>query len=77
MRTTLAMVSIFTLVACNASRAEISCSQCTRMEAEASRSCAAIREADRYNYCMRQVMDAGGRCWKVCINYNGLRPAPR
>jgi hypothetical protein len=55
----------------------LECNQCSQIEAGGSRSCSSIQEADRYNYCMKQVTDAAGRCWKVCTNYNGVGPAPR
>lgn len=54
-----------------------SCGECTRMESDGRRSCSAIREADKYNYCIRQVVDAAGRCWRICTNYNGVGPTPR
>jgi hypothetical protein len=73
--TAVAIASMFVAYA-SAARAG-TCGECTRMESEGRRSCSAIREADRYNYCIRQVVDAAGRCWKGCTNYNGLGPARR
>ncbi len=53
------------------------CGECSHMEAAGSRSCSSIQEADRYNYCIRQVTEAAARCWRVCTNYNGGGPAAR
>jgi hypothetical protein len=50
------------------------CGQCSQITSGGQRSCQAIREPDRYNYCITQVQDAAARCFKVCTNYNGIGP---
>lgn len=51
------------------------CSQCSQINAGGERSCQAIQEPDRYNYCIKQVQDAAARCFRSCTNYNGIGPA--
>jgi hypothetical protein len=51
------------------------CSQCSQVQAAGERSCEAINEPDRYNYCIRQAQNAAARCFRTCTNYNGIGPA--
>lgn len=55
--------------------AQQQCSQCAQIRSNGEYSCSSIREPDRYNYCIRQADDASARCYRTCINYNGIGPA--
>lgn len=77
MRCIILAVAFSALVCISRPVHSMECNQCPQIEAGGSRSCSSIQEADRYNYCMKQVTDATGRCWRICTNYNGIGPAHR